>query len=57
MKILGIGNAIVDVICRVDDEFIEKNKIELVIHENPTFLTKKHDLNQFFRRDKNCCRR
>ena len=25
MKILGIGNAIVDVICRVDDSFIEKN--------------------------------
>jgi deoxyribodipyrimidine photolyase-related protein len=32
--------------------FSEKNKIELVIHENPTFLTKKYDLNQFFRRDK-----
>ena len=25
MKILGIGNAIVDVICRVDDDFISKN--------------------------------
>ena len=25
MKILGIGNAIVDVICKVDDEFIKKN--------------------------------
>ena len=25
MKILGIGNAIVDVICRVDDSFIKKN--------------------------------
>ena len=25
MKILGIGNAIVDVICKVDDEFISKN--------------------------------
>ena len=24
MKILGIGNAIVDVICKVDDEFIKK---------------------------------
>jgi len=24
MKILGIGNAIVDVICKVDDDFIEK---------------------------------
>ena len=24
MEILGIGNAIVDVICKVDDEFISK---------------------------------
>jgi sugar/nucleoside kinase (ribokinase family) len=27
MKILGIGNAIVDVICKVDDEFILKNNL------------------------------
>jgi len=27
MKILGIGNAIVDVICRVDDSFIEQNNL------------------------------
>ena len=27
MKILGIGNAIVDVICRVDDNFIKKNNL------------------------------
>ena len=27
MKILGIGNAIVDVICKVDDDFITKNKL------------------------------
>jgi len=27
MKILGIGNAIVDVICKVDDEFIIKNNL------------------------------
>ena len=27
MKILGIGNAIVDVICKVDDNFIVKNKL------------------------------
>ena len=25
MKILGIGNAIVDVLCKVDDEFLGKN--------------------------------
>ena len=25
MKILGIGNAIVDVICKVDDKFITQN--------------------------------
>jgi len=27
MKILGIGNAIVDVICKIDDSFIEKNNL------------------------------
>ena len=27
MKILGIGNAIVDVICKVDDDFIVKNNL------------------------------
>ena len=27
MKILGIGNAIVDVICRVDDSFIAQNNL------------------------------
>ena len=27
MKILGIGNAIVDVICKVDDEFISNNSL------------------------------
>ena len=27
MKILGIGNAIIDVICRVDDEFISSNNL------------------------------
>ena len=27
MKILGIGNAIVDVICKIDDNFLSKNKL------------------------------
>ncbi len=27
MKILGIGNAIVDVLCKVDDNFLEKNSL------------------------------
>ena len=27
MKILGIGNAIVDVICKVDDKFITENNL------------------------------
>ena len=27
MKILGIGNAIVDVICKVDDNFITKTNL------------------------------
>ena len=28
MKILGIGNAIVDVICKIDDDFLLQNKLE-----------------------------
>ena len=27
MKILGIGNAIVDVICKIDDNFLSKNEL------------------------------
>ena len=27
MKILGIGNAIVDVICKVEDKFISQNNL------------------------------
>jgi len=27
MKIIGIGNAIIDVLCRVDDEFLKKNQL------------------------------
>ena len=27
MKLLGIGNAIVDVICKVDEDFLDKNKL------------------------------
>ena len=39
MKILGIGNAIVDVICKVDDSFITKNGLtkstmKLIFDEN-----------------------
>ena len=39
MKILGIGNAIVDVICKVDEEFINKNNLtksnmKLIFDEN-----------------------
>ena len=28
MKILGIGNAIVDVICKVDENFLIKNNVD-----------------------------
>ncbi len=39
MKILGIGNAIVDVICKVDDDFISQNSLtkgtmKLIFDEN-----------------------
>ena len=27
MKILGIGNAIVDVLCKVDDDFLKKTHL------------------------------
>ena len=27
MRVLGIGNAIVDVICKVDEEFINQNNL------------------------------
>ena len=27
MEILGIGNAIVDVICKIDEDFLKKNKL------------------------------
>ena len=27
MKVLGIGNAIVDVICKVDESFIKENNL------------------------------
>ena len=28
MKILGIGNAIVDVICNIEDDYLSRNKLE-----------------------------
>ena len=39
MKILGIGNAIIDVICKVEDNFISKNNLtkglmKLIFDEN-----------------------
>ena len=45
MKILGIGNAIVDVICKVNDNFIEQNKLtkstmKLFFDENDAFAPK-----------------
>ena len=27
MKILGIGNAIVDVLCKVEDDFLDRNSL------------------------------
>ena len=43
-----------------DDYFIQKSilnfckkyEIELIIHENPSFMTKKSELNEFFKKDK-----
>ena len=33
MKILGIGNAIVDVICKVDDQYLIDNQINKKYNE------------------------
>ena len=33
MKILGIGNAIVDVICKVEDDFITQNGLTKKYYE------------------------
>ena len=44
MKILGIGNAIVDVLCKVDDEFLIKNnlvKITMKLLDEKEFSLKK----------------
>ena len=38
MKILGIGNAIVDVLCKVDDEFLIKNYEEKIYHYFASWL-------------------
>ena len=43
MKILGIGNAIVDVICKVEENFIQKNNLNKgtmkLIFDNKEFQT------------------
>ena len=49
MKILGIGNAIVDVICKVDDDFINQNNLikgtMKLIFENDEFQSMLSNLN------------
>ena len=45
MKILGIGNAIVDVICKVKESFISQNSLtkgnmKLIFEKNEFFLKK-----------------
>ena len=42
-----------------DDDYIQKrisnfskrNEIQLIVHENPSFITKKSELNEFFKKD------
>ena len=38
MKILGIGNAIVDVICKVEDNFLSEKLCDQIIQENKSSL-------------------
>ena len=45
MKILGIGNAIVDVICKVNDDFILKNKL---IKSNMKLIFDEDEFKQLF---------
>ena len=41
-KILGIGNAIVDVLAKVDDEFLKKNKLLKILPKK--YIKKAHHL-------------
>ena len=43
MKILGIGNAIVDVLCKVSDEFLVQKKNPLVMPPDYLKLPKPND--------------
>ena len=36
MKIIGIGNAIVDVICKVDENFLTNNKLTNMLRHGMT---------------------
>ena len=60
MKILGIGNAIVDVICKVSDDFISQNNLtkstmKLISEENEFKNLLKHlKVKNYFRRI--CCK-
>ena len=51
MKVLGIGNAIIDVICKVDDDFLKKNNLtkstmKLVDENEFRILTSKLKIDQ-----------
>ena len=35
----------------IDLDFCKKNEIELIIHENPSFMLKKSELTEFFKKD------
>ena len=49
MKVLGIGNAIIDVICKVDDNFIKKSNIPSDWERNRESIEDK--LRKFFYND------
>ena len=51
MRVLGIGNAIIDVICKVDDDFLKKNNLtkstmKLVDEREFKTLTSKLEIDQ-----------
>ena len=52
MKVLGIGNAIVDVLCKVDDQFLTKNsliKSTMKLIDEKEFFQKKHGTNFIYK--------
>mgnify|MGYP000114724427 CR=1 FL=1 len=51
MKILGIGNAIVDVICKIEENFITKNNLTKILISIPSLLKRNSLIEQMKDKD------